>query len=132
MWQGCVAGATSCDLECAQLSALLLRGRLWLQAHASRFTSTKALAPLTPTAYPAASLPPNMQRLADENREQTELIQRLVYRVDKLESLIKTLEEEERARAGRKRGFGWLMGGFSSARPAMEEGQQQQHGAAAS
>mmetsp|Transcript_31258 Transcript_31258/g.79716 ORF Transcript_31258/g.79716 Transcript_31258/m.79716 type:complete len:188 (-) Transcript_31258:359-922(-) len=50
------------------------------------------------------------ERLARENREQTELIERLIFRVDKLEDLVRQREEEERRRVARKGWFGGFIG----------------------
>jgi hypothetical protein len=59
------------------------------------------------------------QRLAAENREQQELIQQLMFRVDSLEDRIRAAHDEAAAAAARKKGFGWLLGGFSSAKPVI-------------
>jgi hypothetical protein len=56
-----------------------------------------------------------------ENREQQELIQRLMFRVDSLEDKIKQLSDEAMARHSKRKGLGWLMGGFNSAKPAMTD-----------
>ncbi len=51
-----------------------------------------------------------VQRLADENRHQQELIQSLLLRVDKLENAIQATLQQETQKMRAKRGWGGFFG----------------------